>query len=227
MITFKVIEEYENKNIEIPKRIGEYSPGYDIKSAKDIIVPSIYTKLRKVEGRAPIPGLFDSNIKRITGLFDYENEESKVYTLDEIKDEINKLEIVTMVPTGLYVELNPTMYLSLHIKSDIGINSLLMIPNQTELVTTDRVEKHILIPLINLSPYDIKIRKGDTIVIGIIHEYSFISDYCEDEKMMTKERASKIIDSFLDMSSKGYKIGPKTMKAVKEAIEFSIKPERK
>lgn len=256
MITFKVIEEYENKNIEIPKRIGDYSPGYDIKSAEDIIVPSIYTKLRKVEGRAPIPGLFDSRIKRITGLFDYENEESDVYTLDEIKDEINKLEIITMVPTGLCVALNPTMYLSLHIKSDIGINSLLMIPNQTELITADSFfhEKHILIPLINLSPYDIKIKKGDSIAIGIIHEYelvdgdkySYISEDSkgfvrsveyyqnilpatnyEDKKKMSRDRANAIIDTYMSMISKGYKPGPKTQKVVNEAIEVLLEPERK
>ena len=43
---FQIVEEYKDKGINIPKRATQWSAGYDIEAAEDIIVPSIFKQLK-------------------------------------------------------------------------------------------------------------------------------------------------------------------------------------
>lgn len=159
MNSFKVIKKYEDKDIHIPKRATMYSAGYDIEAAEDVIVPSIFRAMKS----------FD-----------------KVCTIDEIKQIVKGMNLRTMVPTGLKVELDNDMYLELHVRSSIGCNCLLQLANQTGIIDADYYnnpdnEGHIFIALINLSPCDIQIKKGDRIAQGIFKKYNKTSTEMELE----------------------------------------------
>lgn len=175
-IKFEIISNYKDKDINLPKRGTKYSAGYDIEAAETIIVPSIFKCIRNIiTGYKPISPYMDSEVRYFEG-----NYES-VKTMDEIKSMVKKHNLRTMVPTGLKVQMRETMYLELHPRSSTGSNCLLQLANQTGIIDADYYnnpdnEGHIFIALINLSPYDIKINKGDKIAQGIFREYLITDD---------------------------------------------------
>lgn len=149
MIKFEVVEKYKDKNINLPKRATKYSAGYDIEAAEDVVVPSIF---------------------RLMKCFD------KTCNINEIKQIVKGMDLRTMVPTGLKVKMDLDMFLELHVRSSIGCNCLLQLANQTGIIDADYYnnsdnEGHIFIALINLSPCDIQIKKGDKIAQGIFRKY--------------------------------------------------------
>lgn len=165
-VKFEVVTEYKDKGINLPKRSTKYSAGYDIESAVDITIPSLYKLLKN-----------NCNNDHAVVL---ENSKFRVgYSIDEIKKLVKRLELRVMVPTGLRVQLEPWMHLQLHMRSSIGTNCLLTLANGTGIIDADYYnadnEGHIHIPLINLSPVDINIKKGEKIAQGIIIPY-FITD---------------------------------------------------
>jgi len=175
-----LITEYKDKNINLPDIATKKSAGYDLEAAEDIIVPSIFNTMKRLTGTEPTWN--PSIIKKVPYFLGY--AEDKVYSLKEMKELVKEHKFVTMIPTGLKVNLSNNEYLSIHDRSSIGINCLLMLPHQTGIVDADYYnnednEGHIFIPMVNFSPYDIKIEKGERIAQGIICEYKTVDD--EDE----------------------------------------------
>ena len=166
-IKFEVISEYKDKDINLPKRSTQYSAGYDIESAVDITIPSLYKLLKQAYQE-------DMSIAI--------NSKYKIdYSINEIKSIVKRLGLRVMVPTGLKVALEPYLHLQLHMRSSIGSNCLLSLANGTGIIDADYYnnpdnEGHIHIPLINLSPVDIHIKKGEKIAQGIIMPYIVTDD---------------------------------------------------
>lgn len=166
-IKFEVVTKYKDKGINLPKRSTEFSAGYDIEAAEDTVVPSLYKLYKK-----------DFN-------YDYEVIENthkypSMYDINKIKNVVKKLNIRTMVPTGIKVQMEPNMFLQIHPRSGTGANCLLQLANQTAIIDADYYnnpnnEGEVFIALINLSPMDITIRKGDKIAQGIFTQY-FVTD---------------------------------------------------
>lgn len=153
MIKFEVVELYKDKNINLPKRSTKYSAGYDIEAAEDVVIPSI---------------------------FSHKNTCDKICTIDEIKKIAKNDNLRVLVPTGLKVQMENDMYLELHIRSSFGC-CLLQLANQIGIIDSDYYnnpdnEGHIFIALINLSPYDIHIKKGEKIAQGIFKKYITVSE---------------------------------------------------
>ena len=149
-VKFEIVSEYKEKDINLPQRATSGSAGYDIEAAENIIIPSIFREIHKY-GFA-------------------------VLDLENVKNKIKKSKLRVMVPTGLKVELDEDMYLAIHPRSGIASNCLLLLANQTGIIDSDYYnnpdnEGHIFIPLINISPFDIQIKKGDKIAQGIISYY--------------------------------------------------------
>ena len=167
-IKFEVVKEYKDKNINLPERSTESSAGYDIESAVDIVVPSLY---RLIKDNC-------NNDYSVT----IENEKfHSGYSLEDVKKLVKRLGLRTMVPTGLKVKMENCMCLQLHPRSSTGSNCLLQLANQTGIIDADYYnnednEGHIFVALINLSPVDIKIKKGDKIAQGI-----FVPFYITDD----------------------------------------------
>lgn len=177
MRRFEIITDYKDKNINLPVRATKKSAGYDLQAAEDVIVPSIFNTMKRLTGTEPT---WDpSIIKKVPYFLGWPDD--RTYTLKEIKDLVKEYKFVTMIPTGLKVNLSNNEYLSIHDRSSIGINCLLMLPHQTGIIDADYYnnednEGHIFIPMVNFSPYDIKIEKGERIAQGIIGEYKTVDD---------------------------------------------------
>lgn len=161
-IKFEIVSKYKDKGINLPKRSTKYSAGYDIEAAEDVVIPSHYR--------------FIENFTKDYNL-----------TTDQIKSVVKELGIRVMVPTGLRVKMPENMYLKLYMRSGIGSNCLLTLANGTGIIDADYYnadnEGHIFIPLINLTPMDIKIRKGEKIAQGIFSMY-----FVTDDDVATGER---------------------------------------
>lgn len=180
---FQVVEEYKDKGINIPKRATQWSAGYDIEAAEDIIVPSLFNQLRKYEvDRETIDTNGLAYMYKPIGYFSaMRDKRTEPYSIEEMKYLVKHLNLVTMIPTGLKITMDSDKYLAIHPRSSMGINCLLMLPHQTGIVDADYYnnkdnEGHIFVPMVNLSPFDIKINKGDRIAQGIIQRYTTL-DY--------------------------------------------------
>lgn len=163
MIKFEAVTEYQDKNINLPKRSTKYSAGYDIEAAKTIIVPSIFRLIKENDNIFPKPG------------------HHKYYDIKTAKNVVKHLNLRTMIPTGLKVKMEDNMFLELHPRSGTGSNCLLQLANQTGIIDSDYYnnpdnEGHIFIALVNLSPCDIEIHKGDKIAQGIFRTYITTDD---------------------------------------------------
>ena len=94
------------------------------------------------------------------------------------------------VPTGLKIKLDPDYYLSISARSSLPLKSLLVVANAPGIIDADYYnnpdnEGEIFIQLLNLSPFDIKLTKGERIAQGIILKYH----RTEDERT-TQKRVS-------------------------------------
>lgn len=176
MIKFEIVKEYEDKNINKPKRSTLGSAGYDIEAAEDIIVPSLFYVIRHIHGTTQVA----RSISSVVNYYLSSNEVEPKY-IEDIKQIVKGNKLRTMVPTGLKAKMPKNVVLKLYPRSSTGANCLLQLANQTGIIDSDYYnnesnEGHIFIPLINLSPYDIIIKKGDKIAQGIFSEYMLVHD---------------------------------------------------
>lgn len=162
MRRFEIISEYKNVIDEsfIPRRGTSESAGYDFKAAKDVVIPS-----------------------HLYNLIQMMNEvDGTPKTLDEMKTFLkeNKFIKPTLVPTGIKVYMSSNEYLGLKSRSSIPLNSLLIVANGEGIIDADYVnadnEGHIHVMFINLSPFPIKVQKGDKIAQGIFIKYETVED---------------------------------------------------
>lgn len=83
---------------------------------------------------------------------------------------------MTLVPTGAKVELEKNQKLELMIRSSSPLHSYLLMANSIGLIDSDYYnnednEGHIFFQIINMSPFNIRIKKGDIIGQGVISTY--------------------------------------------------------
>lgn len=165
MRKFEVVSEYKDKNINLPKRNTKYSAGYDIEAAEDITIPS---------------AILDNN---------YNGE---IYDLTSSAQKNLELKArATLVPTGLKVYCEPHEYVAIVMRSSIAFKNKLIMPNAPATIDADYVdnpdnEGHIFIPIINLNPYPIKIKKGERIAQALFHPYLVVDN--DEENFEEKER---------------------------------------
>ena len=155
MRKFEVVSEYKNKNINLPKRSTNYSAGYDIEAAEDVTIPSFLN----MSGGSSSP-----------------------LSLEEAM-ELNKTNNMkaTLVPTGLKVYCETSEYVSLVMRSSIASKCRLIMPNAPATIDADYVdnfdnEGHIYIPIINLNPYPVTIKKGERIAQAIFSTFTITDD---------------------------------------------------
>jgi dUTP pyrophosphatase len=158
MSKFEIVKRFteENKSINLPTRATAHAAGYDFEVCEDTIVPS-YSNLIKL--------MDDFVAKKIP------------YSLDDIK-KISKMTNIkpTLVPTGIKCKLAPDQYLEISVRSSTPLNSWLILANGVGIIDSDYYENsnndgEIFFQMINLSPVDILLRKGDKIGQGIIKSF--------------------------------------------------------
>lgn len=192
MIKFEIVKEYEGKQINLPTRSTVGSAGYDIEAAEDILIPSYINSIRRGADFYDYEyALTDSSTARKHVPYFKSNtvvcKDREFDDLKNVKYTVKHSKLRTMVPTGLKVIMPRDVVLKIYPRSSIGSNCLLVLANQTGIIDSDYYnnpdnEGHIFIPILNLFPYDIKIKKGEKIAQGIFEHYLITDDDTADNK---------------------------------------------
>ena len=166
---FEIVSKYADAGLSLPVRKTKASAGYDFQVAEDIVIPS-YQKL-------------------IYNLVDYADPACK-RTLEEMAALTKTSEAKpTLVPTGVKCEMPEDFYLELSVRSSCPLKHWLILANGVGIIDADYYnnpdnEGHIFFQIINLSPFDIILKKGDAIGQGIFKKY-----YLTDNDAAYSERA--------------------------------------
>ena len=166
--SFEKVSRFKNIDIKEPTRKTAYSAGYDFVVAEDTIVPSLPAKLLNTT----------RSLKTLMSTAaGYET-----VSLEEIQrfNKQNKLK-PTLVSTGYKCYLENDEYLELSVRSSTPLKYLLILANGVGIIDSDYVdnpdnEGEIFFQLINLSPFNIQLKAGDTIGQGIIKKYNYVSE---------------------------------------------------
>ena len=157
---FEIVSKYADAGLSLPERKTLASAGYDFQVAEDTVIPSLFKLCDKMAFYADVG--YMKTLKELT--------------------EITKATAAkpTLVPTGIKCEMPKSMYLELSVRSSCPLKSWLILANGVGIIDADYYnnsdnEGHIYFQMINLSPFDILLKKGDTIGQGIIKKY-YITD---------------------------------------------------
>jgi dUTP pyrophosphatase len=162
-MTFEKVTKYIDAELAMPVRKTEQSAGYDMVAAEDYIIPSIWP-------------MFEEARK----LFEIEDDE--FVTMPMMADFTKRTGIKpTLVSTGMKCHLEPGTFLQLSVRSSSPLKYWIMMANGVGIIDADYYnnpdnEGHIYFQMINLTPFDIQLKKGDTIGQGIIKPYLITED---------------------------------------------------
>lgn len=172
---FEKISSYSDIDIQLPERKTSGSAGFDFAVAEDIVIPSYQSLFNKMAiiGR---PTYDPSDI--FNAFFDPGKVEWPApKTLEEMAD-LTKVAGArpTLVPTGVKCWLPQDYYLELSVRSSCPLKYWLVLANGVGIIDSDYYnnpdnEGHIYFQMINFSPFDIQLKRGDIIGQGIIKPY--------------------------------------------------------
>ena len=163
---FEIVSKYADAGLNLPVRKTAKSAGYDFEVAADTIIPSYYSLVNELAAF------------QITS----EYCDDEFLTLDQAakltKESYCK---PTLVPTGIKCEIPDGYYLELSVRSSCPLKHWLVLANGVGIIDADYYnnpdnEGHIYFQLINLSPFDIVLKKGDAIGQGILKRYYTTDD---------------------------------------------------
>lgn len=165
MAKFEKITKYADADIAMPVRKTTDSAGYDMVAAEDCIIPSLW--------------------QLIPEAIELWNVDEDCFVTMEQMAEFTKVSHFrpTLVPTGMKCQLDPGTYLQLSVRSSGPLKHWLMLANGVGNIDRDYYnsannEGHIYFQIYNLSPFNIKISKGETVGQAIILPYLTTEDDC-------------------------------------------------
>lgn len=166
MNNFEKITKYNSVDFNLPCRKTANAAGYDFEVVEDVVVPSIQRLWYKLMDSADISQL--QNLESMSAI-------TKMFTAKP-----------TLVPTGVKCQLDPDCYLELSVRSSTPLKYWLILANSVGIIDADYYnnpdnEGHIFFQIINLSPFDILLKKGDIIGQGIIKRYEKIDNDTSDK----------------------------------------------
>ena len=171
MAKFEKVSRFSDIDINLPERKTADSAGYDMEVAEDIIIPSHHNLMEIMNSIIPQNVILDTN-----------EVVHNTFTLDEIANITKTLKTKpTLVSTGMKCKLEPGTYLELSVRSSCPLKHWLILANSVGIIDADYYnnpdnEGEIFFQMINLSPFDIILRKGDIIGQGIIKPYLTTED---------------------------------------------------
>ena len=161
MNRFELVSKYADSGLPLPVRKTAKSAGYDFVVAEDMIIPAME----------------DNRLQLILAVNSIE-----AMTLDEmaVLTKATKAK-PTLVPTGIKCQLDDGYYLELSVRSSCPLKYWLILANGVGIIDADYYnnpdnEGEIFFQLINLSPFPIKLQRGDIIGQGIIKKYETTVD---------------------------------------------------
>lgn len=166
MSRFERVSKYD-ESIEIPVRATTASAGYDLSAAQDTVIPSL--------------------LRQVLENFKVENT---TLTFDELMRYVSEGYLrPTLVPTGIKVKLEKNEFFSISARSSLPYKALLIVANAPGIIDADYYnnpsnEGEIFVQILNLSPWSVKIPKGERIAQGIILNYQLTEDdHAEGERV--------------------------------------------
>lgn len=171
MAKFEKVSRFSEIDINLPVRKTANSAGYDMEVAEDIIIPS-YQNISSLMKDVLSPYL----------LLENGNISARTVNLEEMKEITQILNTKpTLVPTGIKCQLEHNTYLELSVRSSCPLKYWLILANGVGIIDADYYnnpdnEGEIFFQMINLSPFDIQLHKGDIIGQGIIKPYLITED---------------------------------------------------
>ena len=171
MAKFEKVSRFSDIDINLPERKTADSAGYDMEVAEDIVIPSYHNLMKIMNDIIPQSVILNTN-----------EVIHNTFTLDEIANITKTLKTKpTLVSTGMKCKLEPSTYLELSVRSSCPLKHWLVLANSVGIIDADYYnnsdnEGEIFFQMINLSPFDILLRKGDIIGQGIIKPYLTTED---------------------------------------------------
>lgn len=160
MIKFERVSRFPDA--VLPIRKTAHSAGYDLTVAEDICVPPVVNHIKTLDSQYTTY-ISTLNLKEVATL---------TKTLGAKP---------TLVSTGVKCQLDPGYYLELSPRSSTPLKYWLVMANSVGIIDADYYnnpdnEGEIFLQLINLSPFNIQLHKGDVISQGIIKKYEVTDD---------------------------------------------------
>lgn len=179
MAKFEKVSRFADIDITMPERKTAQAAGYDMVVAEDIIIPS-YHKLADQMKMGIMAEYFETLRTEEEEIAEACLTVSK--TLDEMAVFTKKTKIKpTLVSTGMKCKLEPDTYLELSVRSSCPLKYWLFMANGVGIIDADYYnnpdnEGEIFFQIVNFSPYDIQLKRGDIIGQGIIKPYLTTED---------------------------------------------------
>jgi dUTP pyrophosphatase len=169
MAKFEKVSKFAEVDINLPMRKTADSAGYDMEVAEDIIIPSYFDLYFTMKEEYIRDGV---GVLTSTPTFD----------LNSLAAITKRLKTKpTLVSTGMKCQLESGTYLELSVRSSCPLKHWLILANGVGVIDADYYnnpdnEGEIFFQVINLSPFDIQLHKGDIIGQGIIKPYLTTED---------------------------------------------------
>lgn len=163
MSYFEKVSKYADADIAMPIRKTGDSAGYDMVAAEDYIIPSLWQMIPNALEDWPVP-------------------EDEYVTMEQMAAFTKASGFKpTLVSTGMKCYLDPGHFLMLSIRSSSPLKYWLCMANSQGIIDRDYAdnsanEGEIFFQVVNLSPFNIQIKKGEAIGQGIILPYGITSD---------------------------------------------------
>ena len=163
MAIFEKVSKYSDVDISMPVRKTADSAGYDMVAAEDYIIPSLW--------------IMGADAKNLLKVEDDEFVDLKLMSQFTKQTGFQP----TLVSTGMKCKLDPNTWLQLSIRSSSPLKYWLVLANGVGVIDKDYYnnpdnEGEIFFQIYNLSPFNIKISKGDAIGQAIIMPYMTTED---------------------------------------------------
>ena len=179
MAKFEVVSKYADAGLPLPVRATANSAGYDFVVAKDTVLKPYEDHNRELRL------LHDVSLQQVlSNLFESAKgtTAAQPLTLADVANLTGKHKNrPTLVSTGMKCKLDPGTYLELSVRSSTPLKHWIVLANGVGIIDADYYnnpdnEGEIFLQLINLSPYDILLKKGEKIGQGIIKQYLITED---------------------------------------------------
>lgn len=157
MIRFEKVKRFADADFNLPVRKTKNSAGYDFEVAEDICIPTWTSQLMALAKATPQP--------------------KEPYSLEEMATLTKQTKAKpTLVSTGVKCHLEEGYYLELSVRSSTPLKYWIILANSVGIIDADYCdnpdnEGEIFFQVINMSPFDIYLKKGDIIGQGIIKRY--------------------------------------------------------
>ena len=179
MAKFEVVSKYADAGLPLPVRATANSAGYDFVVAQDTILKPYEDHDRELRL------LHDVSLQQVlSNLFESAKGTTvaQPLTLADVANLTGKHKNrPTLVSTGMKCKLDPGPYLELSVRSSTPLKHWIVLANGVGIIDADYYnnpdnEGEIFLQLINLSPYNILLKKGEKIGQGIIKQYLTTED---------------------------------------------------